>query len=222
MRYLITVLMVAASCAMVSRAAAHGVPIMVTADANKNILTDASVYESDFNLVGGTLILATLPGIEIPTPGSGFPAGTDLNIVAKHKLLYFNGTDVVSSSSTLEVENVDGDTLDVTNATGVSAPLFWGHYSGAAGWHQHSDYLLSPVPSPAGLYGLVFCIEADGYTPSDPILIAFNYGLSHSAAHEGIEAFERILNPVPEPSSVVLLATGALGLAFAVRRKLRR
>ncbi len=94
-----------------------------------------------------------------------------------------------------------------------------GGYNGNIGFHNAVTVNL-PLAAPAGLYAVGFEVRSTGTTPYDTSNVFYaigTNGLSEADFNRGIEAFEAI--GVPEPSSVVLMVLGSLGLVALGWRK---
>jgi len=160
-----------------SPARGHGVPILLSANAQHHLLTDHSSYESRFELVANTVLTTTLPGYAIENPDRGIPGGTLLELKVVRELLYWNQK-VLPASGTLTFDNPEGNGFyDVSRMTGPQQGLPLNVYDPRVGWHTHGDYTLEPAWVPKGVYGLVLQVAAPGFTDTDPFLIAFNHGM---------------------------------------------
>lgn len=165
-----------------SQLAAHGIPIMITADAGLKLYTDKQTYNSGaFELLGGVLLLTDQPGYSVADNKQGIANGTTVQINVVDQLLWWqNGVVRLDSNETLEIDNglggfteIDRDTVFVPNFTIDT-------YSGSSGWHVHVDYILQSTAAPAGAYGLLLQITAPGYQKSDNFLVVLNNGLAGS------------------------------------------
>ena len=171
----------------------HGVPIRLSANAERHLLTNFPSYESKFELVANTVLTTTLPGFGIETPDKGIAGGTPLELKVVRELLYWN-QQVLPAPGTLTFDNPDGtDFYDVTQTTGPQQGLPLKVYDPRVGWHTHGDYTLEPASAPKGVYGLALQVAAPGFTDTDPFLIAFNHGLPASDFLAGREALEALV-----------------------------
>ncbi|MBX7166600.1 MAG: PEP-CTERM sorting domain-containing protein [Pirellulales bacterium] len=109
--------------------------------------------------------------------------------------------------------------ISTSTVTGFTLPV-----AADGTWHRHLEYLLSS-PADDGIYLMKMSIFSNhaGVAESDPFYLVFNNNMSevdHDAAIAWVE--ENMCNPVPEPSSLMLAAIGAAGLAVTWRRRRRR
>ena len=196
----------------------HGIPIDVSVDGSNRLTTNLDIYESAF---GGLIRTTDLPGVSVSTTSNGVDAFDQIGLQFLQNLLYFDGTNLQPASGAVLVENPEiSDSRSVSSVSGPLSSLYWGEYDGGNNWHEHGAYTLQPSSSPVGAYGLVGRITSpDGnHLPSRSFLIAINNGLTPEQFEAGIEAFQTQM--VPEPSSFVLSAIGAVGLLWTrVRRR---
>jgi len=196
----------------------HGIPIDVSVDGSNRLTTNLEVYESAF---GGSIRTTDLPGISVSTTANGVDAFDQIGLQILQELLFFDGTNLVPATGSVLIENPElSDSRSVNSATGLLGSLYWGEYHGGNNWHEHGQFTLQPSSSPVGAYGLVGRITSpdDHHLPSRSFLIAINNGLSTAQFEAGVAAFQTQM--VPEPSSFVLSAIGAIGLLWTrVRRR---
>lgn len=106
------------------------------------------------------------------------------------------------------------------SASGVSGPnpAIIDDADADGAFHAHLDWFIerpgSMAPA-AGAYLVTFSLVADGYQASHPVKAVFNHGLAD--AQYQLALASRI-QPVPEPSGVLLMLTGLAFLAAWFRR----
>jgi hypothetical protein len=171
----------AAAFAIISSATTsfgHGVPIVLSGE-NDKLKATPTVIESELELLAPTLLTTDLPGFGVVSDQSGVPVGVDLQLQVISKLWYWNPALAApdDTESVLSVENSIGDKVLVDRHTTALPPLEIAAYDGVSGFHQHADYILDPVDSPTGAYGLLFELLGEPLAKSDPILVVFgNFG----------------------------------------------
>lgn len=136
---------------------------------------------------------------------------------------YFSYIMTGTGTAATSVSITGAMTVTVVESGGV--PGFYGFET--ASLTTTSPYELGVDPSSAS--GLFTFMEVDlsGYNATK-VKVSLNNNLQ-SNSEDGTTAFIeksdislRVNNPVPEPSTIVLLVTGALGLGIAVIRRRRR
>ncbi len=187
-------------------------PVLVTYDAAESVLT-----ANDTNIKGAAGFY--------PDPAT-FPAGRSLTVDAsgsgQHSqvLMYWNGSSLLSSPVSVQLQRTGILATVSPTDTFVNVgtlPAF----SGLAGGHSALNILL-PLGSPTGLYVIGFQVSSPGspnFTRSETFWAVANYGMTSS--DEVARGLAAIQSAVPEPSSVVLLASGAALTAVAAWRRRR-
>jgi hypothetical protein len=113
--------------------------------------------------------------------------------------------------------NVDKNTTFVAGGNLASGA----GYNGNLGFHNSTTVNL-PLGSPAGLYAIGYRLRSTGSTPyaaSNTFYAIGTNGLSSVDFYRGIGELAAV--GVPEPSSVLMLALGGIGLAIAAWRRRR-
>ena len=198
----------------------HGIPIDLSLHSGK-LSTDHQVYTSTANLIAGVIVQTDLPGFGVTSSANNVPAHLQIGVDVLDKLYYWNGTDLADPTASLLVENQFAHSVTVTGSTAFQPGISVGTYNGSLGWHAHLFYVLEPLPVSHGAYGLLMSATASGVENSDPFLIVFNYGLSSGDFNTGVAAIADAVFAVPEPSSIILLGLGGVGLAVSAWRRSR-
>lgn len=171
-------------CSLIAgRASAHGIPIIITANAGQQILTDKQVYNNGaFELLGGVILTTDLPGYSVVDSKQGIAFGTTLKLNVVDQLLWWqNGTVRLDSTQKLNLVNPEGDTTTVDKDTTFIGGYPIEFYDSSPGWHEHVDYTMQSTKAPAGAYGLLLQVTAAGYQKSANFLVVLNNGLSAGA-----------------------------------------
>ncbi|MBL9123698.1 MAG: PEP-CTERM sorting domain-containing protein [Planctomycetaceae bacterium] len=162
------------------QAAAHGIPVIISADANQQIHTDSLVYSNGvFQLLGGVLLTTDLPGYSVVNSKQGISFGTTLRLNVVDQLLWWqNGKVRLDSAQTLNLINPEGDSISVSKDTVFHGGFPIEFYDSTPGWHEHVDYTFASPSAPVGAYGLLMQVTAAGYQKSANFLLVFNNGLA--------------------------------------------
>ena len=158
--------------------------------------------------VGGT---SCDPSFAIVNSGSPTPAmGT---ISGSNDFIYFGGPGVEVSGASF----IPPSGLDLTSFSVTMPVLFSGSFSpcvaGAAGYYAGCYNYETGITNP--VFG-VFNVYGTGTAN----LSFINLGYPGTTIWR-LSSGTYTLNPVPEPGSIMLLGTGAVGLVLRLRRKLR-
>lgn len=176
---------------------------------------DGRVFSGAMATQGGTFA-ATSPGF---ASLAGFlQPGEQVRFDVTRELLYWNGTQLVPPNVAMTIGQLGGSITVSGNDMGGVSGLILGSGGSNGALHAHPDFML-PLSAPAGVYGLMLTIGPAGTAPfaeSDPILVAFRRGATNLNPNEGIAAMAALV-PVPEPSSITLVALAATGIPFVLR-----
>lgn len=237
-RLLLAAILACIACFEISgqrQAFGHGEPIQIGYTAGTNTLTVApTVYENfnpDENIAPSALGLSTTyPGF---TRTDNLPANADVSLQFLSSLLYWNvatGASDPLPTPTATVNVIKNGTLkailDANGATGTN-PLPMTTFVGFPGEHFHFLGYQLVNPDATGLYAMWAEALAAGpnftggvANASDPFLIVLNYGITDEVDYAtGVERLAAV--PVPEPSSLALVAFGSLLVTWQIRRRAR-
>ncbi len=230
----IAVLMIAMTC---RAATGHGVPIDVFLDGNNNLYVPPNFVPGPFINVAGVLITTDLPGIGVLSPGNGVPDGSDLYLNVTSSLMYWNGSAIVPTSTSLVIDSPTIDGFGNTNSspvpsytvTGTSIPqtgmLFGTYDASPPGWDTHGNFSLVPNSASSGVYGIAISIDSPSHEATDPFLLSWEYDpngtISQSSVAAGRAAMQQMI--VPEPSTLTIASIGsAVLLSCVLRRRQKR
>lgn len=171
------------SLLIADRAGAHGIPILISANAGQQLFTDKQVYNNGtFELLGGVILTTDLPGYSVVDSKQGIASGTTLKLNVVDQLLWWqNGKVRLDSTQKLDLVNPEGDTTTVDKDTTFIGGYPIEFYDSSPGWHEHVDYTMQSTKAPAGAYGLLLQVTAAGYQKSANFLVVLNNGLSAGA-----------------------------------------
>ena len=183
MRWIVIVFTCGLTASSTARLEAHGLPILITADAGQQLFTDQQTYSSGaFALLGGVVLTTDQPGYAVVDNKQGISFGTTLKLNVIDQLLFWqNGQVKLDTAQKLDVSNFDGATSTVDKDTVFIGGQVIDSYDGLPGWHVHLDYTMQSTAAPAGAYGLLLQLTASGYEKSERFLLVFNNGLSSGA-----------------------------------------
>ncbi len=175
----------------------HGEPIIVTA-ANGMLTTNGNVFSSELEPLA-SLTLTDVPGFEF----NGFDPADVVRFDIVDHLWYWNvGSEITPAADGLELL-VEGKSApfpsvrvshnpDHVPGQNQFAPGFvYETIDGQSPLHQHlRSYLFETEDVHTGAYGIVLRVIAEGYSPTEPFLIAFNQQLGGLAFRDGIDAID--------------------------------
>ena len=216
-------------------AAGHGTPFSVGFNnVTGKISVSPSVYR---NFSVEELFVTIAPGVASNdgTPGwnrgATLPSGTELSVRFMEPLAYWNPqtgpqdplpvpqghVSILGGGGTAEVAATSGQ-----NPSGISGtnPLLIDAFTS----HHHVVWDILDPDAP-GLYGLWARLEstnpaAFAASPSDPFLVVLNWGIGDSQTYNA--GVDRLVAPVPEPATLVIVAAAGLGWLGVRRRRFWR
>ena len=214
-------------------AAGHGTPFSVGFDNQAGKITVSPSVYRNFNPEELFVLIQAGMASNDGTPGwdrgASLPSGTELSLRFIQPLAYWNPqtgpqdplpvpqgrVSILGAGGTAEVAAASGQ-----NPSGLSGtnPLFIDAFTS----HHHVVWDILD-PDAAGLYGLWARLESTNQaafaaSPSDPFLVVLNWGIGDSQTYNA--GVDRLVAPVPEPATLVILAAAGIGW-LGVRRHLR-
>lgn len=187
--------------------------------------SEGRIYEADFATSGSFEQETDDPGIASEVvEGLGVNADDTIDYQILGPLEYHNGTEfdaVPAGASIIIGDNPSGGlTVDASTSGPVSGSGIIAVADSLGDVHTHVEFTLDPLSLDSaeyGAYALLMQLTTDepGVAPSDSFYIVFNFGLEEAVFEGAAEAFAA---KVPEPTSVVLIATIVLGLGLCPRR----
>ena len=214
-------------------AAGHGTPFSVGFNNQTGKITVSPSVYRNFNPEELFVLIQAGMASNDGTPGwdrgASLPSGTELSLRFIQPLAYWNPqtgpqdplpvpqgrVSILGAGGTAEVAAASGQ-----NPSGLSGtnPLFIDAFTS----HHHVVWDILD-PDAAGLYGLWARLESTNQaafaaSPSDPFLVVLNWGIGDSQTYNA--GVDRLVAPVPEPATLVILAAAGIGW-LGVRRHLR-
>jgi len=186
-----------------------------------NILAGGVFFDED-GMLPGNPYSTSYPGFD--ALAGTFTPGAQVRFDFVQQLLYWNGTELVDANANLTVSfGPNNRTISGSDMSGLSGFVL-GQALQDGGFHNDLTWTL-PSAALDGLYGVVLRLSMESgspgpvISPSESFLLAFGKG-DITDVDGGLEAMATVA-AVPEPSSVVLMAAGAAGLAVRAWRRRR-
>ncbi|QDS96765.1 hypothetical protein [Adhaeretor mobilis] len=172
--------------AVASTSIAHESPIDIRVDSQTGQLTTFSNNGLGMlRLLNGELY-AEAPGFGVQFSANGLAAGTELELEAIGRPLFWDGTDVTSTTAVLTLENPEFDGFNVPVESEVieytlsansqrQVGMTWGVYPGGNFWDAHGYYTMPIAGAVPGIYAMPVRLQAVGYQRSESLLIPLAY-----------------------------------------------
>jgi len=134
------------------------------------------MFINEFDDFGGVLFTDD-PGFE--SQSGDLPGGIPIGFNVTQALWYWDGEQLLDAPASASIKISLGplSPVFVTADSGVQAGFTIATTSSSGTIHTHPNYTLGPNDAPFGVYGMILEVASPGYEPSEPFLIAFNYGL---------------------------------------------
>lgn len=216
---------------------AHGFKVTIDANHKLQLVSEdptaggLPLYKVQSLFGGATLRETDHPGFEA---FSGFVSGDTISFSLLGPLWFSPGAGTpvpAAAGNVLSLAHQDGSVLippTVTGSSGPQAGFQVGEYDGFAlseFEHQLGYKLENAGGLPTGAFAVALRLlgtdhNAQPFTPSEPFVAIFNVGLTPTTL--AAVAPQLYASAVPEPSSMVLAAAAAAGLAMAVLRRRKK
>lgn len=162
----------------------------------------------------------TSPGFD--SAAGTFPAAAIIRYDFVKQLLYWNGSAMATPTATMTLDYQGNRPATVTgnDVAGARGALITSVPSNGS-FHEHLNYTLTSNAA-AGLYGVVLTLGpatgSTGFATSAPFLVTFSRGTVDNYATGLATMVDTAFAPVPEPSSIALIAAATGGGWLVLRR----
>lgn len=186
---------------MASLAIAHGTPIDLRVDSQTQQLMASPSYTPGRFVDAGGILLSDQPGIGVLNASRGVAVGTVLNLEVNGPLLYWDGTQLASTSATLDLLAPTGGSGEYTvnGSSGVQSGMQWATYPGSIGWDADGTFLLSPSAA-AGVYGVAVQVSSPDYGTSETFAMISEYDPSNQWNALDLEAVLQLMQAAVAPA----------------------
>ncbi len=163
-----------------------------------------------FVLYPGIELSSIIPSIAVSFPANGVTAGERLELEVAQGLLFWNGSSVVPTPRSIQIQaplfDIEGfpiagnkQVYNISANSRVQRGMTWGTYSGHNFWEADGLFFLDSLAASPGIYGLVYRVTSSSHLASEPFLAPLVYdptnAWSISQEDAGIAALRAFVRP---------------------------